>query len=59
MKNILKNWKTSTAGVLVAGLTFALAKGLIDQPTFVLAFGVLTALGLIGAKDGDQSGLAK
>jgi hypothetical protein len=59
MKNFLKNWKTSLAGVLVAGLTFAVAKGYIDKDTYFLIFGILVSLGLINAKDGDQTGVAK
>jgi hypothetical protein len=59
MKNIIKNWKTTLAGVLVAGNTFALAKGIIDKDTFTFILGVLLSLGLIGAKDGDQTGVAK
>jgi hypothetical protein len=60
MKNFIKkNWKTSLAGVCVAVSTFLKSKEIIDEPTFILVFGILTSIGLFAAKDGDQTGLSK
>ncbi len=59
MKNILKSWKTSVAGIAIAVAAFLKAKGIIDGDTFTLILSILGSIGLIIAKDGDQTGLAK
>ena len=59
MKTILKNWKTTALGIALAVAAFLKAKHVIDADTLTLIFSVLGALGLIVAKDGDQTGLAK
>ena len=60
MKNFLvKNWKTSLAGIAIAVAAFLKAKGVIDGDTLTLILSVLGSIGLIIAKDGDQTGLAQ
>ena len=59
MKTILKNWKTTALGIALAVAAFLKAKQVIDADTLTLIISVLGALGLIVAKDGDQTGLAK
>ena len=60
MKNFLvKNWKTSLAGIAIAVAAFLKAKEIIDGDTLTLILSVLGSIGLIIAKDGDQTGLAQ
>ena len=60
MKNFLvKNWKTSLAGIAIAVAAFLKAKEIIDGDTLTLIWSVLGSIGLIIAKDGDQTGLAQ
>jgi len=58
MKNILKNWKTTLSGVLIAGLAFVNYKGFITTDELLLITSLLTSLGLIVAKDGDKTGVS-
>ena len=59
MKTIFKNWKTTLAGVIVAGTAVAVSLGYINQET-ATAIGVIAgAFGLVLAKDGNVTGLAK
>lgn len=51
---IVKNWKTTSAGVLVALAFFLKAKGFIDKTTFELIFGIGSAFGLVFAKDASK-----
>lgn len=51
---VLKNYKTTIPGVAIAVLTYCTAKGYIDSEQSVMIIGVLTALGLAGAKDHDK-----
>lgn len=59
MKTIVKNWKTTSAGIAIAVAAYLKAKGIIDADTLALSLSVLGALGLVIAKDGDQTGVAK
>lgn len=60
MKNFLvKNWKTSIAGIAIAIAAFLKAKQIIDADTLTLILSVLGSIGLILAKDGDQTGVSK
>lgn len=60
MKNfIIKNWKTSLAGFAGLVTTFLKSKGIIDEETFTLILGLIATIGLLLAKDGDQTGKAE
>ena len=57
LKNFLiKNWKTSIAGVVVAIATYLKAANVIDVNAFTLIGSLTTAVGLMLAKDSDKSG---
>lgn len=57
LKNFLiKNWKTSIAGVVVAIATYLKVANVIDANTFTLIGSLATAIGLMLAKDSDKSG---
>lgn len=51
-----KNWKTTAAGVLVALLAAATYFGWLTQEQSISITSVLTALGLIAAKDNNVTG---
>ena len=58
MKAILKNWKTTSAGVVMC--VGAVVTYLNDKTQLVACMtAFLGGVGLIIAKDGDQTGLAK
>jgi uncharacterized membrane protein HdeD (DUF308 family) len=58
MKNIFKNWKTTSAGILTAVGGVVLYVNDNTRITEALLT-ILTGLGLILAKDGDQTGVAQ
>jgi len=51
-----KNWKTTAAGVLVALLALATYFGWLTEEQGMSITSVLTALGLIAAKDNNVTG---
>lgn len=60
MKNFfIKNWKTSVGGILIATAAFLKTKAIIDSDTLTYVIAIITSLGLIAAKDADQTGLSK
>lgn len=57
LKNFLvKNWKTSIAGVIVAIATYLKVSNVIDVNAFTLIGSLTTAIGLMLAKDSDKTG---
>jgi len=52
-KRLLKNWKTTAAGVVVLGTGVATAFHFITEETAAAIITLATAAGLIGAKDGN------
>ena len=57
IKNFLvKNWKTSIAGVIVAIATYLKVSNVIDANAFTLIGSLTTAIGLMLAKDSDKTG---
>ena len=57
IKNFLvKNWKTSIAGVIVAIATYLKVANIIDANAFTLIGSLTTAIGLMLAKDSDKTG---
>lgn len=52
----MKNWKTTAAGVLVAFLALATYFGWLTEEQGMSITSVLTALGLIAAKDNNVTG---
>lgn len=59
MKNILKNWKTTLAGVIVGGVGIALSLKYITPEVAASIITIAGALGLVAAKDGNQTGVSK
>ncbi len=58
MKNMIKNWKTTSAGVVMC--VGAVVTYLNDKTQLVACLtAFLGGLGLILSKDGDQTGVAK
>lgn len=56
-KNFLvKNWKTTIAGVIVAIATYLKVVNIIDANAFTLIGSLTTAVGLMLAKDSDKTG---
>ncbi|WP_189337091.1 hypothetical protein [Flavobacterium laiguense] len=55
----MKDWKTTLAGVIVGGVAVAIALGYISAEVGAQIIAVAGALGLIAAKDGDKTGIAK
>jgi dolichol kinase len=58
MKNMIKSWKTTIAGIIVGGVAVAVALGYITTEVGGQITGVCIALGLIVSKDGNQTGVA-
>ena len=57
IKNFLvKNWKTSIAGVIVAIATYLKVSNVIDANAFTLIGSLTNAIGLMLAKDSDKTG---
>lgn len=54
---LLKNWKTTLGGILVAIATLLWQSGVIDATTFGVIQSILVALGFAVAKDGDKTGV--
>lgn len=48
----LKNWETTIAGLVIAGITVALSMGWITSEQSAMLIGAATAAGLFAAKDG-------
>ena len=59
MGNITKNWKTTLAGIIVGGVGIALALHYITPEVAASIITIAGALGLVAAKDGNQTGVAK
>lgn len=57
MNTIIKNWKTTLGGIIVAGVTIALAMHKITPDVAAAISGLAITLGLIAAKDGDKTGV--
>jgi len=53
---LVKNWKTTIAGVVVAVATYLKASDIIDTNAFTLIGSLTTAIGLMLAKDSDKTG---
>lgn len=58
MKNVIKNWKTTTTGIIVGGVAAAVALGYITSEVGGQITAVCIALGLIVSKDGNKTGVA-
>lgn len=58
MKNVIKNWKTTTTGIIVGGVAAAVALGYITSEVGGQITAVCIALGLIFSKDGNKTGVA-
>lgn len=56
MKDILRNWKTSVAGIAALSLVAAFLMGRMTPNDLLAGLGVLLGGGLLAAKDGDKSG---
>jgi uncharacterized PurR-regulated membrane protein YhhQ (DUF165 family) len=52
---VLKSWKSSLAGAIIFLATFLVSQNKITQSEFEIVVGVLTAAGLLVAKDADQT----
>jgi hypothetical protein len=59
MENITKNWKTTVAGIIVGGVGIALTMHYITPEVATSIITIAGALGLISAKDGNQTGVSK
>jgi hypothetical protein len=57
MNYIVKNWKTSLAGLVAIALVIAETWLPEYRGAVTSAIGVLTGMGLLAAKDGNQSGV--
>lgn len=57
MKSLLKNWKTTVAGIISTGAVIVPAIAPQYAPIAKQIFGLAVALGFIAAKDGDKTGL--
>lgn len=58
MKNVLKNWKTTSTGIVMC--VGAIVTYLSDKTQLVTCLtAFLGGVGLIIAKDGDQTGIVK
>ncbi len=58
MKNILKNWKTSVAGIAILATTVATQQGYITVEMSAAINTILIGLGFVVAKDGNKTGTA-
>lgn len=59
MENIIKNWKTTLAGIIVGSVAVAVALGYITVEVGGQITSVCIALGLIVSKDGNKTGVIK
>jgi hypothetical protein len=59
MKNILKNWKTTLAGVILAGTSLATSMRYITPEVAQSILVVTASLGFVLAKDNNQTGIVK
>ncbi len=57
MKNIVRNWKTTSAGIISIATGISIYVSDNSKMLEALSF-ILTGVGLILAKDNDQTGLA-
>jgi len=57
MKKLLKNWKTTLAGIITSSAVIVPAFAPPYAPIAKQVFGLAVAIGLIAAKDGDKTGL--
>ncbi len=56
--DILRNWKTTVAGIVVIGLTVMLILGKLRVMEYLSAVGFVLGGGLMLSKDGDKTGTA-
>ncbi len=54
---LVKNWKTTLGGLLIAVATILWQAGIITSEIFAMITAILTTLGFISAKDGDKTGV--
>ena len=54
-KNVLKSWKTTMVGLVLAAIAFLYHIGSISERDVVFITGLLTSLGFIASKDGNVS----
>lgn len=57
MKNILKNWKTTVAGIAILATTVATQQGYITVEMSAAINTILIGLGFVVAKDGNKTGV--
>jgi hypothetical protein len=55
---LVKNWKTTIAGLIIAVATYLKTTGSLSVEAFTLVGSVTTAIGLLLAKDGNTTGVA-
>lgn len=52
---LVKSWKSTLVGVVIFIATFLIQEGKITQSQFEMVLAVLSALGFVITKDGDQT----
>jgi hypothetical protein len=55
----MKSWKTTVAGIIVAGVAFSTYMGWITPEQGTAILGAATAVGLVAAKDSNVTGGTK
>jgi hypothetical protein len=52
---VVKSWKTTLVGAVIFIATFLIQEGKITQSQFEVVLAVLSAMGFVISKDGDQT----
>lgn len=52
---VIKSWKSTLVGLVIFIATFLIQEGKITQSQFEMVLAVLSAMGFVIAKDGDQT----
>lgn len=52
--NLIKNWKTSISGIIVAILVYLQQNAIITESQFTLYTSLMVAIGFLFSKDGDD-----